>query len=255
LLQVQVYLMINYLGGYYNGGARGPVQIRLPHPKYAILSFWENRTIRAMGQKRTPHISKDAWLFSQGYIEVYVNNCNDPDPQWTIDNCGAFVADLYKRRDEIIQRHIDEIVPVFRLIEEGKGKKINPKKELKCFDKTKPAKITIYVKQPIPNSREITADIGHTFIGIEQDGISRYFGFYPDSPGATLVGDKSQPAEIRDNSGSPFDVSISTTVTSAQLTKIINDINNFPEIYRLEEYINPTSINRKNNFHNQLILN
>lgn len=112
--------------------------------------------------------------------------------------------------------------------------KVNPKRETKCFDLNKPARITIYVEQPIKGSREITADIGHTFVGIEQDGIKRYLGFYPDSRYATLL--KPQKSEIHDNSGSEYHVSISTQVNPDQLKRIINDINNFPKTYDLNKY-------------------
>ena len=98
-------------------------------------------------------------------------------------------------------------------------KKVNPSKETECFDRTKPARLTIYVEQPIRGSREITADIGHTFVGIEQDGISRYLGFYPDRPTASLIA--PQDSEIQDNSGSPYNVSISKDVTPVELSIVI----------------------------------
>lgn len=117
---------------------------------------------------------------------------------------------------------------------EGGTRKVNPTRETRCFDLNKAAKVTIYVEQPIEGSRTITADIGHTFVGIEQDGIKRYLGFYPDSRYATLL--KPQKSEIHDNSGSEYHVSISTQVTPDQLKRIINDINNFPKTYDLNKY-------------------
>ncbi len=113
--------------------------------------------------------------------------------------------------------------------------KIKPKTELKCFDTSKPAKITIYVEQPIPKSRDITAKIGHAFIGIEQDGIIRTLGFYPNSAFSTLVGG-TQKAEIHDNSGSLFHVSVSTTVIASTLVQILDRIENFPASYDLNNY-------------------
>lgn len=43
---------------------------------------------------------------------------------------------------------------------------------LKCFDVTKPAKLTIYADQPVPNTRLAYApprNVGHSFISIEQN--------------------------------------------------------------------------------------
>lgn len=90
------------------------------------------------------------------------------------------------------------------------------------------------MEQNIEGSREITANIGHTFIGTEQGNVSRYLGFYPDNPHATLFTD--QDGEIHDNSKSKYHVSISTEVTPDQLKRIINDINNFPDTYSLNDY-------------------
>ncbi len=113
-------------------------------------------------------------------------------------------------------------------------KKVNPKEETKCFDVTKPTKVTIYVEQPIEGSRKITAYVGHTFIGIEQEGISRCLGYYPKNQMPSLVSD--QVAEIHDNSGSPYHVSISTEVSPDQLKKVIDHIINFPDTYFLNTY-------------------
>ncbi len=109
------------------------------------------------------------------------------------------------------------------------------KKELKSFDKSKPAKLTIFVEQAIENSREVTARLGHTFVGIEQEGIIRHLGFYPDNGGgANLI--SNQNSEIHDNSGSPFHVSITIQISSGQLSSIINYIENYPTKYDLNNY-------------------
>ncbi len=109
------------------------------------------------------------------------------------------------------------------------------KKELKCFNKSKPAKLTIYVEQAIENSREVTAALGHTFIGIEQNGKSRHLGFYPDNGGAANLL-ANQDSEIHDNSGSPYHVSITINISSSQLINIINYIENYPKKYDLNNY-------------------
>ncbi|MES2061127.1 MAG: hypothetical protein V4456_04355 [Bacteroidota bacterium] len=116
------------------------------------------------------------------------------------------------------------------------GSKIDPKKETKCFDKTQTAKMTIYVQQPNPNTRDMmgTNSVGHTFVGITQGGITRSFGFYPDSPTAAVLG--SQTSEIHDNSAELYHVSIAKDISAAQLTSVINYINNYPPTYTLSSY-------------------
>ncbi|RAV27391.1 hypothetical protein [Sinomicrobium soli] len=107
-------------------------------------------------------------------------------------------------------------------------------KELECFDKTASAKLTIYAEQSIENSREVTARIGHAFIGLEQNGVVRNIGFYPDSPGASLLA--AQNSELHDNSGSAYHVSVTLNISSVQLTNIINYIENYPGKYYLNEF-------------------
>lgn len=111
----------------------------------------------------------------------------------------------------------------------------NIKNELKCYDKSKSAKLTIYAEQAVKNSREVTARLGHTFIGLEQNGIIRNIGFYPDNGGiANLV--SNQDSEIHDNSESPYHISITVDISSSQLTSIINYIENYPVKYDLNNY-------------------
>lgn len=112
--------------------------------------------------------------------------------------------------------------------------KVNAKDETKCFDTTKPAELTIYVEQSIEGSRKLTANIGHTFVGIKQEGIVRNLGFYPDSPRATLLA--NQDSEIHDNSGSKFHISITVSITASQLKKAIKAINGYPSKYDLNNY-------------------
>ncbi|WP_269234434.1 hypothetical protein [Flavobacterium flavigenum] len=110
----------------------------------------------------------------------------------------------------------------------------NLTKELKCFNQNSGAKLTIYAEQSIPNSRQLTSNIGHTFIGITQNGVTRNLGFYPDSPNAALL--SSQTSEIHDNSGSEYDVSVTINITSGQLTNIIQYITNYPGTYDLNNF-------------------
>ncbi|WP_438424005.1 hypothetical protein [Aquimarina macrocephali] len=140
--------------------------------------------------------------------------------------------DYFSLSDQEVANFLIEKETIFYA--DAGGKKVNPKEETKCFDLTKPAKVTIYVEQPIEGSREITAYVGHTFVGIEQGGISRYLGYYPKNQMPSLISD--QVAEIHDNSGAPYHVSISTEVSSDQLKRIINHIVDFPETYFLNTY-------------------
>lgn len=229
-LQDKVFLMTAYLA-IVNTNIRPPYA--LPIQRISIPQFWNSTTLLNLGKQNSPNLSEEKLVFKENYIENTVN-----DIMYRLG--GAAAQRTYDRlmnlRNRIIQEHINELESLQPFHIEDGGKKVDPREETKCFDRTKSAKITVYVEQPIPNSREITADIGHTFIGIEQGGITRYLGFYPDSPAATLIGDGRQDAEIRDNSGSPFDVSITTDVTAQQLSTIIDEINNFPETYDLENY-------------------
>ena len=116
------------------------------------------------------------------------------------------------------------------------GQKVDPKAETKCFDKTKSATLTIYVQQPNENTRDKMGanSVGHTFIGIQQGGIERVLGFYPDSPNASLI--SSQASEIHDNSNTLYHVSISTGIDAGKLTNVINYIDNYPKTYDLNNY-------------------
>jgi len=108
-------------------------------------------------------------------------------------------------------------------------------KELECFDRSAPAKLIIYVEQAIENSREVTARLGHTFIGLEQNEVVRNLGFYPNNGGAAnLI--SNQDSEIHNNSGSPYHVSITINISASELNNIINYIIDYPEKYDLNNY-------------------
>lgn len=111
------------------------------------------------------------------------------------------------------------------------------KKYFGCFNinSTSIYNITLYVKQPIPNSRIIVSDgygnklpssldlnsltVGHTFLGFSQSGgastpVSRYVGFYPSTMVSPFLPETS--GAIADNSNTAYDVSITFKVSSAQ---------------------------------------
>ncbi|RBW59158.1 hypothetical protein DS884_05255 [Tenacibaculum sp. E3R01] len=106
---------------------------------------------------------------------------------------------------------------------------------LKCFNKTKSAKLTIYVNQPIANNGSAfttgTDKAGHAFISITQGDITRVYGFYPEgnaspySPNGTFI--------FGNNENNLFDVSISFNINSVSLNNIINDANNYTSNYDL----------------------
>jgi hypothetical protein len=108
------------------------------------------------------------------------------------------------------------------------------KKELKCFDQSSGAKLTIYADQSVNGSRQLTANIGHTFIGITQNDVTRNVGFYPESPNASLL--SSQTSQIHDNSTSTYDVSITIDISATQLKSIVSYIENYPKSYDLNKF-------------------
>jgi hypothetical protein len=118
--------------------------------------------------------------------------------------------------------------------------KIDPDKELKCYDLTKSAKLTIYVQQPNENTNDIIGSnsVGHAFIGIEQNGIVRQLGFYPESGANTALVSVGvdYDSELRDNNNYLYHVSISKNISNNQLTSIVNYIKNTPNTYNVNNY-------------------
>ncbi|MFN7099384.1 MAG: hypothetical protein ACK4M4_03300 [Flavobacterium sp.] len=80
--------------------------------------------------------------------------------------------------------------------------------------------------------------MGHVFIGLNQNGIERYYGFYPETGANTAlvaVG-KDYSSELKDNSKELYHVSITKTVSATQLNSIINYANNPPATYNVNSY-------------------
>lgn len=133
-----------------------------------------------------------------------------------------------------------ECVPILVELDLDDTEKIDPKEELKCFDTSKKAKLTVYVQQPEENTAEILGanSVGHAFIGLEQGNFIRNIGFYPVSDAnRSLVGvGKTYDSEIRTNNDYMYHVSISREITSVELTNIVNYINKFPSKYNVSSY-------------------
>jgi hypothetical protein len=109
---------------------------------------------------------------------------------------------------------------------------------LSCFDRNQPAKISIYVDQPVANSTEVIAlspDVGlttgHTFVTITQGTITRSIGFYPND--MVKPGNASAIGVLVNDQEHEFDVAISFYVPPNLLSKILNHTSNFPNSYNL----------------------
>lgn len=123
------------------------------------------------------------------------------------------------------------------IVEPGQPK-VDPAVELSCFDLTQGAKLTVYVQQPKENSSALVGpnQVGHAFIGIEQGGIVRQIGYYPNKEvGPTGVGTDFEAA-IKTNYDYLYHVSISQNISSEQLTNIVNYSINFPPTYNTNNY-------------------
>lgn len=111
---------------------------------------------------------------------------------------------------------------------------------LECFDKNSGAKVTILVEQPKPNSSDTWAGtvwnprVGHTFVAIQQGGVTRVFGFYPGS-GVNPM-NPSASSVLVDDSGHAYHVSIEITVNASQLTNVINTAIGYTGTYNLNSY-------------------
>ena len=106
---------------------------------------------------------------------------------------------------------------------------------LRCIDPNLPATITIYVDQPISNSASSWSyTVGHAFIGINQGANNVVFGFYPEDPAKPLA--ETDNSILGDDSNHTYDVSISKTVSAAQLSSLLAFVNNRPTTYNLNEF-------------------
>jgi hypothetical protein len=98
------------------------------------------------------------------------------------------------------------------------------KQYLKCFDTNQPATLTVYARQPVPGTNDtytfdgITPNVGHSFISITQNGITRVFGFYPSSPTSYK---EDAPGMWGDNSRTSYTGSASTQINGGNLWSLL----------------------------------
>jgi hypothetical protein len=109
---------------------------------------------------------------------------------------------------------------------------------LKCFNINQSAQITIFVKQPVPNTSNTHngSIVGHTFVSISQNGNTSVFGFYPKTDDIYPIINPSDPSIMGNDSNTQFDVSITTSVSSSVLQQIINYSIGFKSTYDLNSY-------------------
>ena len=111
---------------------------------------------------------------------------------------------------------------------------------VKCFDESSGAVFTIYADQPTPNSSTAWSgitdpDVGHTFISIQQNGVTRIIGFYPKE-GVNPFYRPESSRELVNDSGHHFDVSVSKNISSSQLSSLLNGLKNDNTLYNLNSY-------------------
>jgi hypothetical protein len=116
----------------------------------------------------------------------------------------------------------------------------NLREYLKCFTANQGATFSIYVRQPIPgksdawNGNIVKPDVGHTFISITQNNITRVLGFYPTSE-KSYAGDG--PSIIGDNSQDPYTLRVTKELSPTDLANLLSYINFHASYnYRLYNY-------------------
>lgn len=110
----------------------------------------------------------------------------------------------------------------------------NIEEYLECFDISAGAELTIYVNQPTANNDRaysVTGGVGHAFIGITQNDITRVFGLYPISSSTPFNPD--DPHAFGNNQGDDYDVSVSINISAFQLSAIITESVTYDTNYNL----------------------
>lgn len=172
-------------------------------------------------------------LFFEVY-EFYIENESEPNINDIVSDVILILeADPMLTLDEALEEYF-LINPTGIIVDDDEPVIENIEQELECFDLNMPAQLTIYVEQSVEGSREITANIGHAFVGIQQGSIKRNIGFYPETAAASLL--SNQVSKVKDNSNSPYHVSITINISPSQLTDVVTYIKNYPPVYDLNNY-------------------
>ncbi|MGI4885769.1 MAG: hypothetical protein ACRYFR_12495 [Janthinobacterium lividum] len=114
----------------------------------------------------------------------------------------------------------------------------NIRQYLKCFTASQSATFTVYARQPRSGRPDTWAgfppNVGHTFISITQGGITRVLGFYPTSNVAPI---QDAAGIIGDNSQASYSISITTTISPANLNSLLTYIySHSGDTYSLSDY-------------------
>jgi hypothetical protein len=111
---------------------------------------------------------------------------------------------------------------------------------LRCLSRNQGAQVTIYIDQPTPGSRNawsgsaLDPDVGHTFVSIQQNGITRVFGYYPEV--AVRPDTPTAPGVLFDDSGHEYDVRLDIWVDAAHLGAVIDAATSAPATYNLNTF-------------------
>jgi len=227
-----------------NNGGADPTHIVVTAP--VVLQPWQQvvsclNTVNETGSNGyTPGMA--TWLQTQpknvvGLINslLQTNNCNSNSQI----NSILIIQTMMANSNLTIEQAIFETTNglAVNLIN---SEAIDIEKELECFNLNQEAKLTIYMQQPTENTDIVIGQnqTGHAFIGIEQNGVIRQFGYYPEtgaSQALLAVGVDYTP-EIRRNNNYLYHVSISQNISSSQLTEIVNYAINYPTPYNVNNY-------------------
>lgn len=118
----------------------------------------------------------------------------------------------------------------------------DPRRHLECFDRSLPARLTVYVDQPLPGTTDpvsILGGIGHTFICLEQGSggqiVRRSIGFYPETP-VNPIRKRSSPSILGNDGGRDYSVKWVTEIAADQLVQMIDAIVQYWGTYDIEQY-------------------
>lgn len=129
--------------------------------------------------------------------------------------------------------------PEFMVDGGSHGKDIpNVAEYLKCFTANGGAEVTIYIDQPEANSPQtydlLTGHVGHSWVSITQNGITRLVGFYPN--GVALPTSDDVNGKFKEDSDRSFDVSVSFDFNADQMADVLSFIRGPIPDYQVNDY-------------------